>query len=196
MLSAIENRRSIRKYKDIPVPREIIEKILSAGILAPSSKNRQPWEFIVVSGSSKKEMLAVMEQGLAREKETPLLPGSASFLQGAEYTMEVMAQAPVVILIMNPLGLPFHQELTPEERIFEICNSQSLGAAIENMALMATALGIGSLWVCDIYFAYAELEKWVGKKDQLFAAFVLGYADEMPAARPREPLASKVSWRT
>lgn len=196
MLAAIENRRSIRKYKETMLPREAIEKILSAGLLAPSSKKRQPWEFIVVCGSSKKEMLCVMEQGLAREKENPLLPGSVNFLKGAEYTMTVMAQAPVTIFVMNPLGLPLNRELTPEERVYEICNSQSLGAAIENMSLMAAELGIGSLWVCDIYFAYAELEKWLGEKDRLFAALVLGYADEMPAARPREPLESKVSWRT
>lgn len=41
MLSAIINRRSIRNYKGVDVPRHMIEKILQSGILAPSSKNRQ-----------------------------------------------------------------------------------------------------------------------------------------------------------
>ena len=44
MLDAIAARRSIRKFKSTPVPRHIIEEIIKAGALAPSSKNRQPWK--------------------------------------------------------------------------------------------------------------------------------------------------------
>lgn len=55
MLEAIKNRRSIRKYKNAPVSREQISEILYAGMLAPSSKNRQPWRFIVVTGTAKEE---------------------------------------------------------------------------------------------------------------------------------------------
>lgn len=53
MQEAIKNRRSIRKYKDTPVSREQIVEILHAGMLAPSSKNRQPWKFIVTAGPAK-----------------------------------------------------------------------------------------------------------------------------------------------
>ena len=60
MYSPISQRRSIRKYKNQPVPKEIIEKIIRAGIQAPSSKNRQPWHFIVVSGTAKVDMLSIM----------------------------------------------------------------------------------------------------------------------------------------
>ena len=45
---AISRRRSIRKVKDAPVPREMIERVLSAVVLAPSAKNRQPWRFVVL----------------------------------------------------------------------------------------------------------------------------------------------------
>ena len=51
---AVKTRRSIRKYKNIPVPKELVERILQAGMMAPSSKNRQPWKFIVASGKTKK----------------------------------------------------------------------------------------------------------------------------------------------
>lgn len=53
MLSAIQNRRSIRRFLDKPVPRAAVDAVLLAGSLAPSSKNRQPWRFVVVSGSDK-----------------------------------------------------------------------------------------------------------------------------------------------
>ena len=49
MIDAILNRRSIRKFKKTDVSPTIIEEIIQAGILAPSSKTRQPWRFTVVS---------------------------------------------------------------------------------------------------------------------------------------------------
>ena len=76
MLDAIAARRSIRKFKNTPVPRHIIEEIIKAGALAPSSKNRQPWHFVVTTGKAKEEALAAMEQGLRREAQQPLLPGT------------------------------------------------------------------------------------------------------------------------
>ena len=123
----------------------MIEKILQSGILAPSSKNRQPWKFIVVTGNAKKDILEAMSKGLMREKERPLLPESAQYLSSAEYTLKIMEQAPVIIFIVNSLGLDIYSSLKPEERIYEICNAQSIGAAIENMTLTASELGLGSL---------------------------------------------------
>ena len=42
---AIAQRKSIRVFKPDPVPRDLINKVLAAGMLAPSSANMQPWEF-------------------------------------------------------------------------------------------------------------------------------------------------------
>lgn len=195
MIAAILNRRSIRKYKENCVDKKIIEEILQAGSLAPSSKNRQPWRFLVVAGDAKKDMLRVMREGLAREKERPLLPESARFYGGAEYTLQIMEQAPVVIFVVNPLGIDIHHVLNPEERIYEICNAQSIGAAMENMTLTATENGLGSLWICDTYFAYEELNRWLNVEGELAAAMAVGYADEAPSARPRKKLTDLVEWR-
>ena len=63
-MNAIEQRRSIRKYKRQPVSRELIEKILQAGILAPSAKNRQPWHYTVTTGRSKDEAVSLFKKGL------------------------------------------------------------------------------------------------------------------------------------
>lgn len=64
------------------------------------------------------------------------------------------------------------------------------------MLLTATEKGIGSLWICDIYFAYAELCQWLGDDGQLIAALAFGYPDEHPKARPRKKLEDVVEWRT
>ena len=77
MLSAIQDRRSIRKYKNTPISPKTIALVLWAGYQAPSSKNRQPWRFVVCAGAAKAEMLSVMSAGLERESQHPLLPGSA-----------------------------------------------------------------------------------------------------------------------
>jgi nitroreductase len=47
-MDAILNRRSIRKYKDIKVSDELVEKLLRAAMAAPSAGNEQAWEFIVL----------------------------------------------------------------------------------------------------------------------------------------------------
>lgn len=195
MLSAIVDRRSIRKYRNICIDKQIIEEILLAGSLAPSSKNRQPWRFVVVSGNAKKDMLNVMKEGLEREKKQPLLPESVRYHGGAEYTIRIMEQAPVVILVANSLGIDIHKQLNAEERVYEICNAQSIGAAMENMTLTATEHGLGSLWICDTYFAYDELNRWLDADGELIAAMAIGYADEEPAARPRKALGEIVEWR-
>lgn len=64
-LEGIRQRRSIRKYKPDPVPREAIEEVLGAAILAPSGKNRQPWKFLVYQGAAKAALLDEMEKGIA-----------------------------------------------------------------------------------------------------------------------------------
>lgn len=195
MLEVLHGRRSIRRYQSAPVSRADIETILRAGSAAPSSKNRQPWRFIVAEGNAKEEALAAMGRGLTRERKTPLLPNSVRYLAGAEATLNIMRQAPVLIFVADPIGMDLHTVLTAEERIYERCNAQSIGAAVENMTLAATALGLGSLWICDTCFAQAELQDWLGEAGELVAALAVGYADEAPPARPRRPLEETVIWR-
>ena len=48
VIDTILRRRSVRSYSDRPVDDEAVELLLRAAMAAPSSKNRQPWEFVVV----------------------------------------------------------------------------------------------------------------------------------------------------
>ena len=81
MIDAIVQRRSIRKYTDREVSDSMIREILQAGILAPSSKNRQPWKFVVARGRAKTEAVVVMREGIQRERQTPLLQDSGQHLK-------------------------------------------------------------------------------------------------------------------
>ena len=57
-IEALKTRRSIRVYEEKPVPRELIEEIIDAARLAPSSNNIQPWEFIVVTDGDVRRKIA------------------------------------------------------------------------------------------------------------------------------------------
>lgn len=195
MITEIETRRSIRKYDGREVPREMLERIVAAGLCAPSAKNRQPWKFVVVTDNAKRDALSVMERGLEREKHEPFLPESSGNLADAEHTLKVMRQASAVIFVVNVLGAEISQALTVDERVYEICNAQSIGAAVQNMSLAAVELGLGSLWVCNTFFSQRELNEWLNTDGELFAALAVGYAAESPSPRPRKPLSEAVEWR-
>ncbi|MCI8524177.1 MAG: nitroreductase family protein [Lachnospiraceae bacterium] len=197
MIPEIYDRRSIRKFLDKPISQKDIMDIIQSGVKAPSSKNRQPWKYIVIQGNAKADMLNVFRKGIDREEnESALLPQSKQHIAAAKYTVDIMEKAPTIIFVVNSLGKDISTELTPEEHIYEICNIQSISASIQNMLLAATEKGIGSLWICDIYFAYSELCKWLNSDGQLIAAIAFGYPDESPKARPRKNLEDIMEWRT
>ena len=196
MISAIYDRRSTRKFIDRPISQKDMIDIIQSGIKAPSSKNRQPWKFIVIQGNAKEEMINVFQQGIRREEnDCALLPQSNQHIASAKYTINTMVEAPTIVFVVNTLGKNIMENLTIEEHVAEICNIQSISAAIQNMLLAATEKGVGSLWICDIYFAYPELCKWLDSDGQLIAAIAFGYPNEFPKERPRKKIDDVVEWR-
>jgi nitroreductase len=105
-----------------------------------------------------------------------------------------MKQAPVRVFIFNPNGTYPWQKKTIGQQFQELVDIQSVGAAIENMLLTATGLGVGSLWICDVFIAYEELCQWMGKAYQMVAAVSFGYSDEAPNARGRKGFDEVVEW--
>lgn len=188
VLEAINKRRSIRRFKSDPISKDVIRTILDAGIKAPSGKNKQPWEFVVVTEDTRREMVRIIRDGIMSFKEEHGDVGSA------EYSVKIMEQAPVTIFIFNPYGTYPWQEKTVGQQIAETVDVQSVGAAIQNMILAAEALGLGSLWICDVFFAYEEICRWLKKDCQMVAALALGYADESPAMRPRKSIDEITEW--
>lgn len=188
VMQAINNRRSIRRFKSHPISNEIVRAILDAGIKAPSGKNNQPWEFVVVTEEKRTEMIRVMREGIQAFKERFGNSGSA------EYTAAVMEHAPVTIFIFNRYGTYPWQEKTVFQQVAETVDVQSIGAAIQNMILAAESFGIGSLWICDVFHAYEGLCKWMQKDCQMVAALALGYANENPPMRPRKNIDEVTVW--
>lgn len=195
VVKIISSRRSIRKFGKKELSSGCIRKIIQAGIDAPSPKNRQPWKFTVVTGPQKAEMIKCLRKGIEREEKThEVFPGYVQYIAGAKRTVDSMEQAPVTVFIENRLSK--NQILfTEEEKFFETANVQSVGAAIQNMLLAAQSMGIGSLWICDIYFAYREICIWLETDNQVIAAVSFGYPDERPGNRPRMSIDECTQWK-
>ena len=188
VLEAIEQRRSIRKFKDTPLSDDQIKILLQAAIQAPSGKNLQPWRFIVVKEDKRPEMIRIMRECIAERKARGAETGSA------EWTTTVMEHAPVTVFIYNPEGLHPWLMRPVDQMIWDVVNIQSIGAAIQNMCLVALELGLGSLWICDTFQAYEELGNWLGEDAQMIAAVSFGYPDENPDARPRKSVDEVTRW--
>ena len=65
-LETILNRKSVRKYKDRPVEKEKIDKLIRAGMAAPSSRDRRPWEFIIVTDRKALDTMAERDKASDR----------------------------------------------------------------------------------------------------------------------------------
>ena len=69
LLQLMLNRRSIRKYTGEPIPEDKLKLILQAGLSSATSKNRKPWEFVVVQEKETLQTLAKCRVGAARMLE-------------------------------------------------------------------------------------------------------------------------------
>lgn len=190
----IYTRRSIRKYKEEPIPHVVIEQIIDAGRVAPSAKNRQPWKYLVYGGREKEKLLDIMKKGIETEEISPRLPLSASGISDAKNTLRIMENAPIVIMVFNTNGKSPFSQMNADERFTEINDLLSIGASIENMLLKAEELNVGTLWIGNTCFAYQELMEYIGLDGELTGAIALGYKAEEPGMRPRKSLEDIVEY--
>lgn len=161
-LWALRERRSVRKYAEIPVPKEIIEKIVDFSRLAPSGGNLQPWRVYITSSEEKKRALA-----------------EASFGQ------EHVAEAPWVIVIAAVPKESGKEYGRRGEELYSIQDTASLALYI---MLTAKAYGLDTCWVGA--FDEEEVRKIVGMRDDERPVVLIpvGYADESPEVPERKPL--------
>lgn len=160
LIEAVKGRRSIREFKKDPVPRETVIDVLEAGNWAPSAKNGHQWRFTVLTGESKD----MYNQMFRDHLDNFIQKHGRNEAGSAPWTLEIMEEAPVVIIVWN----------TNENGW--ITEEHSVAAAIQNVCLRAYDLGLGSLWIGDVFYAYEETRKYFGKDWKLSGAIALGYA--------------------
>ena len=138
LFSAIDTRTSCRQFLPDPVDRATIEKILAAGIRAPSPLNTQPWQFIVITSPSIKQ--AIHEEA-ERCREWAIETSGWKWLKN--YQADFLVKAPVLVAVVGDpqkSGVDMFQEDGPVGYLL------ACAAAIQNMLLAAHALDLGSLF--------------------------------------------------
>lgn len=181
----VESRKSIRKYKTEMPPKEVIERIIGAGMHAPSGKNRQNWRFFVVTGAKRDEYLKYSQKswlGIKDILQRTLKPSLYEFTERFFFTL---GEAPVIIFC--------YSENTPDERYHTSIGSVYM--AVENMNLAAVAEGLGCCTMGAPLEIKQEVDKWLGVTEwpaykagelELLCAMVLGYPDHNPPKAPRK----------
>ncbi|MCI9177577.1 MAG: nitroreductase [Clostridia bacterium] len=176
----IKNRRSIRKYKEEGVSKEILEELVECARLAPSAKNRQPWKFLIVKEEIKNQIANMM---IEREDNVKFNKEKGS---SVKQTAKIMKQAPILILVLKQY-----------DENWRTGDLLSIGGAIEHICLRAEDLGVGSLWIRDIVYTQQEIAKLVGYADmEVVSAISIGYANEAPKERPRKKLTEILEWQS
>ena len=177
-IEAIKSRRSIRKYKPDPVDDKTLEAVLEAARLAPSWANTQCWRFIVVRDNNTKARLADTIQ------PNPDL--------GANPSVNAVRNAPVIIVACAVKGESggFHGKTATDKGEYWFMFDVAL--AMENIALAATALGLGTVNVglFDTQKAREILE--VPDEYHIVEFMPLGYPEKQPGPRPRKELSEVV----
>jgi coenzyme F420-0:L-glutamate ligase/coenzyme F420-1:gamma-L-glutamate ligase len=190
LATLVRNRRSVRTYQDRPVERALLEQMLEAARWAPSPHGRQPWRFAVLTQQETKQRLA--EQMGESWRANLQMDGQSEEIVTIRLAKshQRILQAPAIIipcLYLEDLDPYPDQERQANEITMAI---QSLGAAIQNMLLMAYELGLDTCWMCAPLFcpevACAALD--LGKQFIPHALITIGYAPADPVRRPRLPL--------
>ena len=149
-VKVIQERRSIRDYTAEPVSDEALDMILESARLAPSGENAQPWRFVVINDADTRKKIGALAGGgsgrrFTAEFVTQKMQERFSSLQDEEkkkaafqkltsgQVSAFLATAPVNIVVCG------------KKDVWDLPYDTS--AAIENMLLMVTALGLGACWV-------------------------------------------------
>ena len=133
----VENRRSCRAFTDTPVTGEQIEAIVTAGQWAPSPLNQQPFQFIAITDP---EVRAGIQKAGTAARQAVADQGGPGWAQ--KYPMGFVGDCPLILMVVSDpskggLGNFFNQ---PHGAL------QAASACIQNMMLMASELGLGTLW--------------------------------------------------
>lgn len=184
ILEFIKSRRSTRKFKDIAVEQENIEKVLEAGRYAPSGGNCQTVHFMVVRNQKVLSKLAeLVQQEFALMEETPgmykSIVNSIRASKKGGYIFHYAA--PVLIIVANQKDYGN--------------NIADCSCALENMMLMANAMDLGSCWINQLKWlnenptllSYLR-ELGLKEEERVYGALAIGYADTASGLPDREPL--------
>jgi len=188
-LDFLARRRSVRQYEQRPVPSDVLEKLVTAAIQAPSASSRQDWEFIVICSRGRiaelaevtarcwKEILETCESDIVRDE----LARYAS-----NFDWFAMAPALIAVTCKRPEG--FLQALLGDAASAVAGACASAAMATQNLLLAAETLGLGACCLTGPVAAAEHLKPLLGmgRNRQLVCLVAVGYPVGVPDAMPRK----------
>lgn len=187
VIKTIYERRAVRKYKDQAVSREIIDKIVDAGRMAPSAMNKQPWKFHIVTSKEDIQLFSseIVKEGMKSITEMSLKKVASAVVSSITHLSHgidflrskdpVFYGAPVVIFIT-----------APKENEWA---GLDIGMCSQNIMLAAKSLGLDS---CPIGFGkFVEKTKdyyklHIPETEHVQIAIIIGYGNENPEIHERK----------
>lgn len=173
VFSCIATRHSTRKFKEEPVPQEVLDKVIGAGRQAPSGKHKNQSRFIVIRKKEVlQELIALVQQEFAKMEVTPEnddnFGGAIRAAKKGGYVF--MYNAPVLIVVANKR---------------DYGNKYAdVSCAMQNMMLAANALDLGSCWINQLRWLQdnpvlrAYLQKLgMAEDEEVCASLSIGYPD-------------------
>lgn len=159
VLDNIATRTSIRDYQKKPVEKDKVDKMLRAGMAAPTAMNKQPWHFIVVDERRVLDSLSM-----------------------ANPHSKMLQKAPLAIVVCGDM----QKTIDGDGRDFWI---QDCSAVTENILLAAHAMGLGAVWtgVYPAVERCKAITKVLGLPDNLvpLSCIVIGYPAENPKPKDK-----------
>ena len=187
-LKTIAERHSNRLFDSKPIEEELLKIILTAANQAPSAHNQQSWRFIVLRNEKKTGLAHMISEYAANYPKT-----SATLLRMASRTI---LSAPAVIAIVNTGELINHgKELLKIDRelsydFFRTMEIQSSAAAVQNLLLAATSLGISTVWLGIMYLIKERVLSYLNEppEGEFMAIIPIGYSHKKPTGPKKRPL--------
>jgi len=173
-LELAKKRRSVRRYKPEPVPRELLLKCVEAARIAPSAENVQPWRFIIVDDPAVKEVL------------------SKHAFSGIYSATRWAAKAPVLVVILAELDILANRigkQITGINYYLI-----DIGIAGEHFVLQAHELGLGTCWIG--WFSQRGVRKAlkVPRKYRPVAMLSVGFPDVIKHKDKKRRETEEICW--
>jgi nitroreductase len=174
-IKAIYTRQSVGKVKPDPLPRSLIEKLLSAAVQAPNHYKVRPWRFVVLTDAAREKLGDVMAQAFL-DRFPDLPPNAKSKATEKEHSKPLRSPVLIAVGVDKPV----------ESKVVEIENVCAAAAACQNLLLAAHDMGLAAKWRTGHPARDARIKQFLGfEPDQYLIAFIyIGY----PAFDSVEPV--------
>jgi len=195
-IKIIQDRRSIRQYKTDPVSEEHLEMILEAARQAPSGENAQPWRFVIVKDEATRKQLGAIAGGgsgrrFTAEYVTKQMQARFESLEDEEKKKAIFEKLTSGRVSAFLADAPVNIVVCGRKDVWDLPYDTS--AAIENMLLMITALGLGACWVIAPCIDIRDEERLkdllgVPEEFKVVSIIAVGHPTRPHRPRPRLPL--------